>query len=72
MILLSYHLSDQIVNNNHSDREIQKLEHFSMGIIIEGKCLQTMDGNLIQQVEENEEEKEKEDMMGVPVCGGNL
>jgi hypothetical protein len=30
-----------------------------------------MDRNLIQQVEENEEEKE-EDIMGVPVCGGNL
>jgi hypothetical protein len=28
-----------------------------------------MDRNLIQQVEENEEE---EDIMGVPVCGGNL
>jgi hypothetical protein len=27
-----------------------------------------MDGNLIQQVEENEEE----DIIGVPVCGGNL
>ena len=27
----------------------------------------TMDRNLIQQVEENEE-----DIMGVPVCGGNL
>jgi hypothetical protein len=26
-----------------------------------------MDGNLIQQIEENEEEEE-----GVPVCGGNL
>ena len=33
-----------------------------------------MDGNLVQQVKENkEEEKEKvEDIMGVPVCGGNL
>jgi hypothetical protein len=30
-----------------------------------------MDGNLIQQVEDNEKEKE-EDIMGVPVCGGNL
>jgi hypothetical protein len=30
-----------------------------------------MDRNLIQQVEENEEEEE-EDIMGVPVCGGNL
>jgi hypothetical protein len=28
-----------------------------------------MDGNLVQQVEENEEE---ENVMGVPVCGGNL
>ena len=28
-----------------------------------------MDRNLIQQVEENDEE---EDVMGVPVCGGNL
>ena len=33
----------------------------------------TMDRNLIQQVEENEVEEEKEkDVMGVPVCGGNL
>jgi hypothetical protein len=33
-----------------------------------------MDGNLVQQVKENkEEEEEKEgDIMGVPVCGGNL
>ena len=32
-----------------------------------------MDGNLVQQVEENKEEKEKvEDVIGVPVCGGNL
>ena len=32
-----------------------------------------MDGNLIQQIEDNEKEKEKvEDIMGVPVCGGNL
>jgi hypothetical protein len=31
-----------------------------------------MDGNLVQ-VEENEGEKEKEeDIMGVPICGGNL
>jgi acetaldehyde dehydrogenase (acetylating) len=30
-----------------------------------------MDENLIQQIEENEEEEE-EDIMGVPVCGGNL
>ena len=29
-----------------------------------------MDGNLVQQVEENEEEEE--DVMGVPVCGANL
>ena len=28
-----------------------------------------MDRNLIQQIEENEEEK---DALGVPVCGGNL
>ena len=34
-----------------------------------------MDGNLVQQVKENEEEEEEEkveDIMGVPVCGGNL
>ena len=33
-----------------------------------------MDGNLVQQVEGNEEEEiEKEqDVMGVPVCGANL
>jgi hypothetical protein len=31
-----------------------------------------MDRNLVQQVEENEEEKEKDDVMGIPVCGGNL
>jgi hypothetical protein len=30
-----------------------------------------MDGNLVQQVEKNEEEEE-EDVMGVPVCGANL
>jgi acetaldehyde dehydrogenase (acetylating) len=30
----------------------------------------TMDGNLVQQVKENEEEEE--DIIGVPVCGGNL
>ncbi len=29
-----------------------------------------MDGNLVQQVEENEEEEEE--VMGVPVCGANL
>ena len=32
----------------------------------------TMDRNLIQQVEENEEEEKEEDVMGVPVCSGNL
>jgi hypothetical protein len=33
-----------------------------------------MDRNLIQQVKENKEEEEEkvEDIMGVPVCGGNL
>jgi hypothetical protein len=33
-----------------------------------------MDGNLVQQVKENKEEEEEkeEDVMGVPVCGGNL
>jgi hypothetical protein len=33
-----------------------------------------MDGNLVQQVKENEEEEEEkvEDIIGVPVCGGNL
>jgi hypothetical protein len=31
-----------------------------------------MDRNLIQQVEENEEEEKEKDIMGVPVCGGNL
>jgi hypothetical protein len=32
-----------------------------------------MDGNLVQQVKENEEEEEKvEELMGVPICGGNL
>ena len=36
-----------------------------------GSDYKTMDGNLIQQVEDNEKEKE-EDIMGVPVCGGNL
>jgi acetaldehyde dehydrogenase (acetylating) len=36
-----------------------------MGIIIEGSDYKTMHRNLIQQVEE-------EDVMGVPVCGGNL
>jgi acetaldehyde dehydrogenase (acetylating) len=30
-----------------------------------------MDGNLVQQVKENEEVEEKE-KVGVPVCGGNL
>ena len=32
----------------------------------------TMDRNLIQQVEKNEEEEKEDDVMGVPVCGGNL
>jgi hypothetical protein len=53
---------------------IQKLEHFSMGITIESDY-KPMDGNLVQQVKENEEEeeeKENEDIIGVPVCGGNL
>jgi hypothetical protein len=40
-----------------------------MGIIIEGSDYKTMDGNLVQQVEENEEEEE---VMEVPVCGANL
>jgi hypothetical protein len=33
-----------------------------------------MDGNLVQQVKENKEEEEEkvEDIMGVPICGGNL
>ena len=31
-----------------------------------------MDRNFIQQVEENEEEEKEEDVIGVPVCGGNL
>jgi hypothetical protein len=31
-----------------------------------------MDRNLIQQVEKNEEEEKEDDVMGVPVCGGNL
>ena len=35
-----------------------------------------MDGNLVQQVKEKEEEEEEEekveDIIGVPVCGGNL
>jgi hypothetical protein len=31
-----------------------------------------MDRSLIQQLEKNEEEEKKEDVMGVPVCGGNL
>jgi hypothetical protein len=39
-----------------------------MGIIIEGSDYKTMDGNLVQQVEENEEEE----VMEVPVCGANL
>jgi len=34
---------------------------------LRGSDYKTMDRNLIQQVEENEE-----DVMGVPVCGGNL
>ena len=32
----------------------------------------TMDGNLVQQVKENEEKEKVEDIIGVPVCGGNL
>jgi hypothetical protein len=36
---------------------------------LRGSDYKTMDGNLVQQVEENEEE---EDVMGVPVCGANL
>ena len=31
-----------------------------------------MDGNLVQQVKENEEKEKVEDIIGVPVCGGNL
>jgi hypothetical protein len=31
-----------------------------------------MERNLIQQLQENEEEEKREDVMGVPVCGGNL
>jgi acetaldehyde dehydrogenase (acetylating) len=31
-----------------------------------------MDGNLVQQVKENKEEEKVEDIVGVPVCGGNL
>ena len=34
---------------------------------MKGSDYKTMDRNLIQQIEENEEEEE-----GVPVCGGNL
>ena len=37
-----------------------------------GVNYKTMDRNFIQQVEENEEEEKEEDVMGVPVCGGNL
>jgi len=45
-----------------------------MGIIIEGSDYKTMDGNFVQQVNENKEEEEEneEDIIGVPVCGGNL
>jgi hypothetical protein len=32
----------------------------------------TMYGNLVQQVKEYDEEEEEEDIMGVPVCEGNL
>ena len=56
-----------LTHSSETDREIQKPEHFSMGIIIEGSNYKTMDVNLIQQIEENEEGEE-----GVPVCGGNL
>jgi hypothetical protein len=56
-----------LTHSSETDREIQKPEHFSMGIIVEGSDYKTMNRNLIQQIEENEEEEE-----GVPVCGGNL
>jgi hypothetical protein len=39
---------------------------------LRGVNYKTMDRNFIQQVEENEEEEKEEDVMGVPVCGGNL
>jgi hypothetical protein len=39
---------------------------------LRGSDYKTMDENLVQQVEENEEEKEKDDVMGIAVCGGNL
>jgi hypothetical protein len=43
-----------------------------MGVIIERKYYKSMD-SLIQQVEENrEEEKEEDEVEGVPVCGANL
>jgi hypothetical protein len=35
---------------------------------LRGSDYKTMDGNLVQQVEENEEEE----VMEVPVCGANL
>jgi hypothetical protein len=57
-----------LTHSSETDRKIQKPEHFSMGIIMRGSDYKTMDGNLIQQIEENEEEEEE----GVPVCGGNL
>jgi hypothetical protein len=39
---------------------------------LSGIDYKTMDRNLIQQVEKNEEEEKEDDVMGVPVCGGNL
>ena len=56
-----------LTHSSETEWEIQKPEHFSMGIIMSGRDCKTMDGHLVQQVEENEEEEE-----GVPVCGGNL
>jgi hypothetical protein len=37
---------------------------------LRGSDYKTMDGNLVQQVKN--EEEEEEDVMGVPVCGANL
>jgi hypothetical protein len=39
---------------------------------LSGIDYKTMDRNLIQQVEKNEEEEKEDDVMGVPICGGNL
>jgi hypothetical protein len=39
---------------------------------LRGINYKTMDRNLIQQVEENEEEEKEENVTGVPVCGRNL